>query len=72
MNAFHLLADLLEPLRLSGKLAWLSTAGLVAIAIITQIGVSYALKHEIPSILRGILEGLSNRDLPSRKKIENT
>jgi len=67
MHAIGQIGEILERLRDTGELAWVSTLSLLAITVLTQLGVRYALKHQVPNVVRGILEGLSNRDLPTRK-----
>lgn len=67
MDIFYQIADVLERLRQTGALAWPATLGLAALVLLTHWGANYASRNHVPRIVRDILEGLSNRDLSSRK-----
>ena len=67
MDLVHQLAEYFGHLRQAGLLAWPATIGLVGVVLATQWGANYAMKNEVPPLLLDILEGLSNRDLSSRK-----
>ena len=58
---FKLLANFKD-----AKLLWLTLASYIVLVVATRAGVRAAYKGQLTKRVRTILEGLANRDLPSR------